>query len=158
MLRRLSLRRFVALTLVLLLLPGCGDAADGDAEAIAAVEANEEAYIDAFFAKDLDAVMDTFADDVVFVDQTFSDYLEGKAAVETMYTGALSMTDPELSEVTDHFVAADGTFADQQSVFPLVDGHAEADKKTREEHRRWARVGEDPSQLQRAGFLVDAGF
>ena len=111
MLRRLSLHWLVPFSLVVLLLAGCGDSADGGAEAITAVEANEEAYLDAFFAKDLDAVMDTFADDVVFVDQTSSDYLEGEDAVAAMYTGALRMTDPERSAVTDRFVAADGTFA-----------------------------------------------
>jgi len=101
-----TLRWLIPFTLVVLLLAGCGDSADGDAEAIAAVEANEEAYFDAFSAKDVDGVMDTFADDVVFVDQTFGDYLEGKEVVKAMYATALEMTDPELTEVTDHFVAA----------------------------------------------------
>ena len=125
MLRRSSLRWLIPFTLVVLLLAGCGDVADGDAEAIAAVEANEEAYIDAFFAKDLDAVMDTFADDAVFIDETFGDHLEGKVAVETMYTGVLAMVDPELSEVTDHFVAADGTFAAGEFVWIGTNFHGE---------------------------------
>jgi len=112
-----TLRWLIPFTLVVLLLAGCGDSADGDAEAIAAVEANEEAYSDAFFAKDVDALMDTFADDVVFVDQTFGDHLEGKNAVKAMYATALRMTDPELSKVTHRFVAADGTFAALESVW-----------------------------------------
>jgi len=49
----------ILLTLVVLLLAACGDSADGDAATIASVEANEEAYIEAFFAHDLDAFMDT---------------------------------------------------------------------------------------------------
>jgi ketosteroid isomerase-like protein len=81
--------------------------------AIAAVEANETAYIDAFYAQDLDAFMDTFTDDAVFIDETFGDYFEGKAAIKSMYRNVITFADPEQSEVVDLFVAEDGTFAGQ---------------------------------------------
>jgi steroid delta-isomerase-like uncharacterized protein len=123
MLPRLSVRWLIPLTLVVLLLACCGDAADGDAEAIAAVEANEQAYSDAFFAKDLDGLMDTFADDAIFIDETFGDHLDGKVAIKAMYWTALDMTDPDLTEVTDLFIAADGTFAANESVWIGTNSH-----------------------------------
>ncbi len=88
-----ALRWLILFILVVLLLAACGDSADGDAATIAAVEANEEAYIEAFFAQDLDAFMDTFAEDAIFVDETFGDYLEGKNAINAMYT---SQRDPDM--------------------------------------------------------------
>jgi steroid delta-isomerase-like uncharacterized protein len=106
-----ALRWLILFILVVLLLAACGDSADGDAATIAAVEANEEAYIEAFFAQDLDAFMDTFAEDAIFVDETFGDYLEGKNAINAMYTSVLKFADPDLTEVNDLFVATDGTFA-----------------------------------------------
>jgi steroid delta-isomerase-like uncharacterized protein len=85
--------------------------ADANAEAIAAVEANEAAYLEAFLAKDLDAFMDTFTDDAVFIDETFGDHLEGRAAVRGMYTHMIKLADPDLSEELDLYVTGDGTTA-----------------------------------------------
>ena len=80
-------------------------------ETIAAVEANETANIEAFLSKDLDALMDTFTDDVVFVDETYGDYVEGKDAYTRMNAIVMEFTDPEGTEVLDHFISEDGTRA-----------------------------------------------
>jgi hypothetical protein len=45
----------------------------------------ESARLEAFFAQDLDGFMDAYTDDAIFVDETFGDYLEGKAAIKSMY-------------------------------------------------------------------------
>ncbi len=81
------------------------------ADLVTATEANEAAYLDAFFAQDLDAVMATFTEDAIFEDQTFRDYLEGASAVRDMYGGVFRMTDTEATELLDHFVAVDGSRA-----------------------------------------------
>ena len=78
---------------------------------VAATEANEAANFDAFFAKDLDAIMATYAEDAIFEDQTFGDYLEGARHVRGMYESVMEMTDTEASEVLDHWVASDGSRA-----------------------------------------------
>jgi hypothetical protein len=80
-------------------------------ETIAAVEANETANIEAFLSKDVDALMDTFTDDVVFVDETYGDYVEGKDAYTRMNAIVMEFTDPEGTEVRDHFISEDGTRA-----------------------------------------------
>jgi steroid delta-isomerase-like uncharacterized protein len=101
----------ILLTLVVLLLAACGDSADDDAATIDAVEANEAAYTEAFFAQDLDAFMETFTDDAVFIDETFGDRFEGKAAIRSMYANVIKFADPGQSEVLDRHVAGDGTAA-----------------------------------------------
>jgi hypothetical protein len=87
------------------------DAAVAMPEIIAEVEANETANIEAFLSKDLDALMDTFTDDVVFVDETYGDYVEGKDAYTKMNAIVMEFTDPEGTEVLDHFISEDGTRA-----------------------------------------------
>jgi steroid delta-isomerase-like uncharacterized protein len=74
-------------------------------------EANEAANIDAFFAKDLDAIMATYAEDAIFEDQTFGDYLEGASAVRGMYRSVMEITDADATELLDHFVSSDGSRA-----------------------------------------------
>ncbi len=96
----------VVLVVALLAIAGCSSS-----DPTASVEANEAAYAEAFFAKDLDAFMDTFTDDVVFIDETYGDHFEGKAAVRGMYANVITFADPEQSEVIDLFVADDGMFA-----------------------------------------------
>lgn len=85
--------------------------ADELAEIIAAVEANETAYIAAWQAQDLAALMDTYTEDAVFVDETFGDYLEGKARVKEMYKYVITFADPDGKDVYDRFVSEDGTWA-----------------------------------------------
>lgn len=111
---------------IALLLVGCNGASSGPSDdptttphveepalvdPVAAAVANEAAMIDAFFAKDVDAVMATFAEDAVFEDKTFGDYLEGAPAVRDMYASAMRFTDAEATEVLDHFVSSDGSRA-----------------------------------------------
>ena len=81
------------------------------ADQVAATEANETAYLDAFFAGDLDAIMATFAEDVIFEDQTFGTYLPGNAALRGAMANILRMTDRDATEVLDRFVSADGSRA-----------------------------------------------
>ena len=81
------------------------------AEAIAAVEANETATIEAFLAKDLDALADTWTEDYIFVDETFGDYVEGKAANRALNADVIKWADPDKTRVLDRFVSEDGTFA-----------------------------------------------
>ena len=78
---------------------------------VAATEANEAVNIDAFFAKDLDAIMATYAEDAIFEDQTFGDYLEGTSAVRGMYRSVMEITDADATELLDHFVSSDGSRA-----------------------------------------------
>ena len=87
------------------------DAESATADLVAATEANETANLDAFFAQDLDAIMATYAEDAIFDDQTFGDYLEGNAAVRGMYGPVLRMTDADATELLDRFVSADGSRA-----------------------------------------------
>jgi steroid delta-isomerase-like uncharacterized protein len=89
------------------------DAKTAADDPVAVIEANEAAYLEAFAAKDLDAFMATFADDPVFEDKTFGDYLTGPGAVRGMEAAVLNMTDVEASTLLDHFVSADGTRAVQ---------------------------------------------
>ena len=79
--------------------------------AVAAVEANETAYIEAWMALDLDALMEAYAEDTLFVDETFGDYMEGKATVRAMLSNIISVTDPDGIELLDRFVSDDGTRA-----------------------------------------------
>ena len=82
------------------------------ADPVAATEANETANLDGFFVtQDLDAIMATYAEDAIFEDQTFGDYLEGRAFLRGMMGSVLTMTDWEASEVLDRFVSADGSRA-----------------------------------------------
>lgn len=97
----------VIVTAVGLTVTACSD----PSEATTAVEANETAYIEAFLQKDLDALVDTMTEDVVWVDETFSDCIEGKAAVRSMYSSVIRLGDPAVSGVLDRFVSADGTRA-----------------------------------------------
>ena len=87
------------------------DAEPVPADPVAATEANETAYLDAFFAGDLDAIMATFAEDAIFEDQTFGYYSEGNAFVRGMDRNALRMTDMDATELLDRFVSADGSRA-----------------------------------------------
>ena len=86
-------------------------AEEGAAEAIAAVEANKTAHNEAFLAKDLDALADTWTEDYIFVDETFGDYVEGKAANRALNANVIKWADPDKTRVLDRFVSEDGTFA-----------------------------------------------
>ena len=89
--------------------PSAESEADAEAvEAVAAVKANETAYIEAWMAKDLDALMDTMTEDVIWVDETYGDYIEGKAAVTGMYSFVIEFSDPDGTGVLDRFVSEDG--------------------------------------------------
>ena len=108
-------RRLIGIAAGLALIAGAcsaaSEAAEGAIEAVPAVEANETAYIETFLAKDLDGLMDTMTEDVVWVDETFGDYIEGKDAVRNMYSLVIKFADPDASGVLDRFVSADGTRA-----------------------------------------------
>jgi steroid delta-isomerase-like uncharacterized protein len=104
-------KRALLLAAALLLIAGCGSGADETAEIIAAVEANETAYIEAWQAQDLDALMDVYTDDVVFVDETFGDYIEGKDRVRSMYSYIIKFADPDGKDVFVRFVSPDGKWA-----------------------------------------------
>ncbi len=112
-----TIRLLLAGTLSLALIGGLnvGVTAQDDepapADVVAVTEANETANLDAFFAQDLDAVMATYAEDAIFEDQTFGDYLEGNGAVRGMYGAVLRMTDADATELLDRFVSADGSRA-----------------------------------------------
>ena len=106
--------RIVLLAAAMLLIAGCGSSggeADELAEIIAAIEANETANFAAWQAQDLDALMDTFTDDVVYVDETFGDYFEGKARVRSMYSYVIAFADRDGTELSTRFVSADGKWA-----------------------------------------------
>lgn len=96
------------------------DAAADRGESVALSDAlmrsrtNETAYIEAWMALDLDALMETYTDDTLFVDETFGDYMEGKDIVRNMLTNIFSVTDPDGIELLDHFVSEDGTRAASQ--------------------------------------------
>ena len=98
----------IGLALIATACSAAGEAAEGATEAVAAVEANETAYIEAFLAKDLDIFMDTMTEHLVFVDGTFGDYFEGKNAVRSMYSNVIKFVDPDASGVLGQFVSADG--------------------------------------------------
>lgn len=113
------LQRTSVFVLTLALLAGLGGSSLGQAEqevlpeAVAATQANEAAFHEAFWAEDIDAVMATFTDDVVFEDELFGDYLEGADAVRGMYEAVFYITDPGTNEVIDQFISADGSRAVQ---------------------------------------------
>lgn len=105
-------RRLIAIvTGLALIATACSAVGEAAEEPLEAVAANETAYIETFLAKDLDGLMDTMTEDVVWVDETFGDYIEGKAAVRSMYSFVIKFADPDASEVLDRFVSADGTRA-----------------------------------------------
>ena len=81
------------------------------APGIAQVEANEKAHFDAIMSKDLEAMMATYTDDAVFVDETFGDWIEGTEALTRFNDVVLTMTDPEATEIIESYVSADGTRA-----------------------------------------------
>jgi steroid delta-isomerase-like uncharacterized protein len=74
-------------------------------------EANEQAFIDAWVAQDLDALLETYAEDILFVDESFNDYMEGKTVVKGMLSNIIGWTDPDAIELLNHFVSDDGTRA-----------------------------------------------
>lgn len=99
------------LLVIVVVLGLAATACSDSSESTAAVEANETAYIEAFQQKDLDALMDTMTEDVLFVDETFGDYIEGNGAVKNMYSYVIEFGDPAASGVLDRFVSPDATFA-----------------------------------------------
>lgn len=108
-------RMSLVVAVILALLNGAAVVA-GEAEGsvgadAAATEANEAAYVDAFFSKDLDALMAAFTGDPVFEDQTFGDYRVGALALRGMEGAVLRLTDPELTTLLDRFVSVDGSRA-----------------------------------------------
>ena len=113
------LRRTSVFVITLALLAGLGSSSLGQTEQevlpdmVALTAANEAAFNEAFWAEDIDAVMATFTDDVVFEDELFGDYLEGAAAVRGMYEAVFYITDPGTNVVTDQFISADGSRAVQ---------------------------------------------
>ena len=113
------LRRTSVFIITLALLAGLGGSSLGQTEQevlpdmVALTAANEAAFNEAFWAEDIDAVMATFTDDVVFEDELFGDYLEGAAAVRGMYEAVFYITDPGTNVVTDQFISADGSRAVQ---------------------------------------------
>ena len=112
-----TMRLLLAGTLTLAMVGGLNvavmaeDEEPAAADLVAAAEVNETANLDAFFAQDLDAIMATYAEDAIFEDQTFGDYLEGASAVGGMYGAVLRMTDTDATELLDRFVSADGSRA-----------------------------------------------
>jgi steroid delta-isomerase-like uncharacterized protein len=78
---------------------------------IAQVEANEKAHFEAIMAEDLEAMMATYTDDAVFVDETFGDWVEGTEALTRFNDVVLTMTDPDATEILDSYVSADGSRA-----------------------------------------------
>ena len=114
-----TLRRssVIVFTLVLLATLGSSGLAQDEypvlPDAVAATQANEAAFNEAFWAEDIDAVMATFTDDVIFEDELFGDYLEGADAVRDMYEAVFYITDPGTNEVVDQFISADGSRAVQ---------------------------------------------
>lgn len=101
----------IGLVLIVNACSAASEAGEGSAEAIAVVEVNEATYIEAFLAQDLDAYMDTFTDDAVFVDEPFGHYLDGRSAVRAIYASVIRLADPDPSEIVDLFVPDDGAFA-----------------------------------------------
>lgn len=80
-------------------------------ETIAEVEANETAKIEAWMAKDIDAMTNTFTDDVVFVDETFRDHVVGMDEWRRINGTVIKFADPDATKVLDRFVSEDGTRA-----------------------------------------------
>ena len=113
------LRRTSVFVITLALLAGLGGSSLGQTEQevlpdmVALTAANEAAFNEAFWAEDIDGIMATFTDDVVFEDELFGDYLEGEAAVRGMYEAVFYITDPGTNVVTDQFISADGSRAVQ---------------------------------------------
>jgi ketosteroid isomerase-like protein len=78
---------------------------------IAQVEANEKAHFEAIMSKDLEAMMATYTDDAVFVDETFGDWVEGTEALTRFNDVVLTMIDPEATKIIESYVSADGSRA-----------------------------------------------
>lgn len=87
------------------------DASVALSENIDEVEASETVNIAAFLDKDLDALMDTYTEDVVFVDRTFGDHVVGRDEYRKMNADVIAWADPDATEVVDRFVSEDGTRA-----------------------------------------------
>jgi len=87
------------------------DAAVALNEIIEEATSNETAHFEAFLAKDLDALTDTYTEDVIWVDETYGDYIEGKDAVRGMLSNVIKFTDPNASGVLNRFISEDGTRA-----------------------------------------------
>ena len=99
--------RQVALILAaLLIVVGCSTS-----DPTADVEESEAAHLDAFFAEDIDALLATFTDDALFIDETFGDSIEGKAQLRSFYEDVFRISDPEMTEVLDAFVSSDASRA-----------------------------------------------
>ena len=115
--RTLRLSSVMVFTLVLIAALGSPGLAQDEhqvlPDAVAATQANEAAFNEAFWAEDIDAVMATFTDDVVFEDELFGDYLVGAEAVRGMYEAVFQITDPGSNERVDQFVSSDGSRAIQ---------------------------------------------
>ncbi len=114
----ITANRAIALMIGLVLIAtGCSDESEDGKEvaaAIAVVVANETASHEAWMAQDLDALMDTYADEILYVDETFGDHMEGKSVVRGMLSNIFSVTDPDEIELLDRFVSEDGTRAISQ--------------------------------------------
>ncbi len=65
--------------------------------------------VEAFLIKAPDAMMDTFTNDVVFIDETFGDHVVGRDEYEEMNADVIKWADPDATRVVDRFVSEDGT-------------------------------------------------
>lgn len=71
--------------------------------------ATQKANTAAFLAKDLDALMATYSEDIEFFNDAGGSHWTGEASMESNMRTILNMTDSDATEVIEQSVSADGT-------------------------------------------------
>jgi len=88
---------------------GCSSDDGGSSDAVDQAHEVQDAYVEAYEAGDVDAMIETYADDATWINQTYGDTQTGTASMTDLMEWVVAVTDFDQSEIVDRFVSDDGT-------------------------------------------------
>ena len=88
---------------------GCSSDGGGTSDAVDQAHDVQDAYVEAFEAGDVDAMIELYSDDATWVNETHRDTQTGTAAMTNLLEWVVEATDLDASEIVDRFVSDDGT-------------------------------------------------
>jgi ketosteroid isomerase-like protein len=88
---------------------GCSSDGGGTSDAVDQAHEVQDAYVEAFDAGDAAAMIELYADDATWVNQTHGDTRTGTASMTNLLEWVVETTDSGQTEIVDRFVSDDGT-------------------------------------------------
>jgi ketosteroid isomerase-like protein len=88
---------------------GCSSDDGGSSDAVDQAHEVQDAYVEAYEAGDVDAMIELYADDATWVNQTYLDNRTGIASMTNLLEWVVDTTDFGQSEIVERFVSDDGT-------------------------------------------------